>query len=153
IKEKPAINVAAKPGKGPKVEAPASDTKVAKSAEPKTDRPAADPKPTGDATYKGKSSAEWSVQLHDKDGGKRAEATVALRALGSNAKDAVPGLIRALKDKEPDVRSGAALALGKIGASEAVSEIASLLQDKMGNVKIDAARALALFKQDAAPAL
>jgi hypothetical protein len=153
IKEKPAINVAVKPGKGPKVEAPASDTKVAKPAEPRTEKPAEQAKPAGDATYKGKSAAEWSVQLRDKDGGKRAEATVALRALGPKAKDAVPDLIRALKDKEPDVRAGAALALGKIGDSEAVSEIAALLQDKMGNVKIDAARALALFKTDAAPAL
>jgi hypothetical protein len=153
IEEKPAINVAARPGKAPQAEAPASDAKVAKSAEPSTDKPAADGKPAGDAIYKGKSAAEWAAQLHDKDGGKRAKAAVALRAMGPRARDAAPDLIRALKDKEPEVRSGAALALGKIGASEAVSEIAALLQDKMGNVKIDAARALALFKEDAAPAL
>ena len=80
------------------------------------DTPAETGTPAGDAMYKGKSAAEWSAQLHDKDGGKRAEAAVGLRALGPKARDAVPDLIRALKDKEPDVRSSAALALGKIGA-------------------------------------
>jgi hypothetical protein len=153
IKEKPAINVAPRPDQGPKYESPVSNAKVAKSAETKTDKPAADRKTTSVATWKGKSVAEWAAQLQDNDSGKRAEAAVSLQALGPKALDAAPDLIRALKDKEPNVRSGAALALGKIGASEAVSDIAVLLQDKMGNVKIDAARALALFKEDAAPAL
>lgn len=153
IDGKPGINVAAKTGNKAKAETSEPGEKVSKPTGPKADKAGERSKPPGDATYKGKSAAEWAAQLHDKDVAKRSEATVALRALGPDAHDAAKDLIRALKDKEPDVRSGAALALAKIGAREAVTEIAALLEDKMGNVRIDAARALALFKEGAAPAL
>jgi hypothetical protein len=153
IKDKPGINVAAKSAKQAKSAAPKPDPKVGETGRSKDDHAADGGKPPGAASYKGKSPAEWAAQLKDKDAGKRNEATAALRALGPKAHDAAPELIRALKDKEPDVRSGAALALGKIGIKEAAPEIATLLRDRMGNVKIDAARALALLKADAAPAL
>jgi HEAT repeat protein len=56
---------------------------------------------------------------------------VALGKIGRDAKDAVPGLINALKDKEEDVRRDAAAALGRIGpdASAAVVSLVELFKD------------------------
>ncbi len=59
---------------------------------------------------------------------------------------AVPRLLSALGDKDPDVRAGAAVALGKIGDASAVGPIIPLLDDKDPAVRCRAAEALANFQ-------
>lgn len=69
-------------------------------------------------------------------------------------KDAVPRLIRALKDKDPLVRLRAAGALG-IGpvAKDAVPALIEALKDKDGNVRLLALSALGKIGPAAVPAL
>ena len=63
----------------------------------------------------------------------------ALGRIGSGTKDAVPNLIRALKDQDADVRSNTAWALGSIRleAKDAVPDlIQALLQDESKSVRV-----------------
>ena len=65
-------------------------------------------------------------------------------AVHDEARRALPVLIRALEDKDPQVRSGAAVALGELG-SEAASALPALkqaLSDKDSQVREAAAKAL-----------
>jgi HEAT repeat protein len=54
----------------------------------------------------------------------------------------VPGLIRALKDKDWNVRMAAAVALGNIGDAQAVKPLIARLKDKERLVRGSAAEAL-----------
>src|SRR5262249_32786941 len=63
----------------------------------------------------GKTPAQLAKDLQSKDSLERQKAAVALAELGPGAKDAVPGLIKALEDPEEDVRRRIPYALGKIG--------------------------------------
>lgn len=67
-------------------------------------------------------------------------------------RSAVEPLKGALKDEIPSVRAAAALALGKMGAKDAASDIQALLAaaDEDVAVRIAAARALGLLKHEAA---
>jgi HEAT repeat protein len=76
----------------------------------------------------------------------RRGAAVALGLIGPDAKDAIPALVRALRDKSPLVRSEAAVALGKIGpdADEVVEALATACRDKDYGVRINVVKALGL---------
>ncbi|MFW5766349.1 MAG: sister chromatid cohesion protein PDS5 [Coleofasciculus sp.] len=82
--------------------------------------------------------------LQDSDKDIRRSAAYALEMIGHDAKEAVPDLIVALKeDKEAQVRSWAADALGAIGAKEAVPQLrVALKEDKEVQVRRSAAWAL-----------
>jgi HEAT repeat protein len=71
-------------------------------------------------------------------------ACVALSEMGAHAKDAVPGLIKALEDERPQVRLQAEVALGEIGppAKAAVPALIPLLTDKFEAVRSTAVFAL-----------
>jgi HEAT repeat protein len=71
-------------------------------------------------------------------------ACIALAEMGANAKDAVPGLIKALSDEQPQTRLQAAIALAEIGpaARPAVLELTKLLGDKFEAVQKTAVFAL-----------
>src|SRR5438093_965390 len=71
--------------------------------------------PAEDPAYEGKSVQDWVKQLKDTQPKARAEAARALCMLGARAKDGVPALTEALKDKSADVRDWAAVTLSKIG--------------------------------------
>ena len=66
-----------------------------------------------------------------------------------------PGLIKSLKDKDPDVRSTAATALGKYApaAKEAVPPLTDALKDEDKHVRKAACYSLARFGRDARDAL
>jgi len=72
------------------------------------------------------------------------EAARALGDLGPAAKDAVPQLIQALKDKRANVRQFAATALGQIGpaAREAIPSLTDALKSKNEHVRAAAEKAL-----------
>jgi len=56
-----------------------------------------------EATYQGKPTSEWMKLLKDKDPEVRKLAIVAVRAIGPEAKEAIPHLLEAFKDPELDV--------------------------------------------------
>ncbi|MEM4359193.1 MAG: HEAT repeat domain-containing protein, partial [Candidatus Bilamarchaeaceae archaeon] len=64
---------------------------------------------------------------------------------------AVPALIDALKDKNEDVRYGAAIALGKIGDARAVPALIDSLNDKGWIVREGAAKVLGRIGFDKIP--
>jgi HEAT repeat protein len=85
-----------------------------------------------------------------------ARAARSLAAL--EAKEAVPGLTTALKDKDPGVRADAAEALWSIGppAKDAVPDLIAALKDRSPDVRYNAAGALGEIgaeARDAVPAL
>jgi HEAT repeat protein len=101
--------------------------------------------------------------LKDPDPGVRAAAAESLGRLTEYARDAVPALVEALKDRKADrfVRGYAAFAIGRIGgppAQEAVPTLAEALTDKDSpeELRRSAATALGALKEcgsAAAPAL
>ena len=78
-------------------------------------------------------------------------AALALHELGPVAKDAVPGLTKALANEKEEVRQEAAMALGAIGpdAKDAVPTLTKLIDDKMVNVQNAAILALGRIGPDA----
>jgi HEAT repeat protein len=95
--------------------------------------------------------------LKDTHAGTRAAAAEALRRLGKDAREAVPELQQALKDKsaEPLTRAQAALALGRVGAPDALAAVPVLkevLADPKApsDVRKAAAEALGELGKDAA---
>src|SRR5438270_1694657 len=63
----------------------------------------------------GKSVAELTAALKDKDAKTRATAAMELGRQGPKAAPAVPALVEALKDSDAKVRNRAAEALGAVG--------------------------------------
>jgi HEAT repeat protein len=92
--------------------------------------------------HKGKPASHWSEKLEDPDPQVRRQAARSLAAL--EAKEAVPGLTTALKDKDDGVRASAAEALWSIGpaAKEAIPALTAALKDKNVDVRLNAAGAL-----------
>lgn len=78
------------------------------------------------------------------------ETAIRLVKIGRPAVDA---LIVALKDKHPDVRSGAAYALGEIRDPRAVGSLIIALKDKDNNVRKEVADALAKIGRPAVESL
>jgi len=83
------------------------------------------------------------------------ERRAAVDGLGLlKSKDAVPDLLRALRDPNMVVRRAAMAALVRIGASESVPRISRLLKDESGGVRVLAAGVLGQFgDRRAVPAL
>jgi HEAT repeat protein len=93
-------------------------------------------------------------QLKDNDPSKRNKAGRALENLDSAAKDAIPVLIEALKDRQPEFNLAptVAKALGKIG-KPAVPALIEALEVKDGKVQAYAAMALKQIGMDAKAAV
>ena len=107
-----------------------------------------------DATYDGRTAAEWAAQLDSPTASERSAAAVALGRLGPQGAAAVPQLAELLGDDDEEVRANAAWALGHVGpaAAEAVAELADALLDDSAAVRGRAAVALGALGASAAPA-
>ena len=64
-----------------------------------------------DATYEGRPASYWKEHARDADERQRQKALEAMKGLGD-----IPELKLLLRDQNPDVRVGAAKALGQMGA-------------------------------------
>ncbi|MCA9101831.1 MAG: HEAT repeat domain-containing protein, partial [Planctomycetales bacterium] len=84
----------------------------------------------------------------------RVAAVRVLSLMGPEAKDAVPALVEALKDSDPDVGSEINFALGAIGpaAKEAVPTLSSMVNDENEGLRYSAVFALGEIGPDAKPA-
>ncbi|CAE8696836.1 unnamed protein product, partial [Polarella glacialis] len=87
------------------------------------------------------SDADWEVRLCALD---------ALAALGGRARPNAAKVASQFTDEKYVIRSKAARAYGKLGSSEHISALASLLEDSCPSVKADAATALAELGVDGA---
>jgi HEAT repeat protein len=96
------------------------------------------------APYQGKSVAQLRRMLHDADSKTQVQGAFGLSQLGSEAREALPDLLDALKSDDPLVRQNAALALGAIGpdAAEAVPGLTEALHDGQWAVRRQAAISL-----------
>jgi len=87
----------------------------------------------------------------------RVSAIYALGEIGPAARDAVPTLLDKLNDPEPIIRSGAALAVGKIAArptQEAIKKLKDSLKDEReAAVRVSVCLALVLLQPDDADAM
>lgn len=88
--------------------------------------------------------------LGHKNGWARHHARECLVAIG---RPAVPALMRALKNRNEDIRWEAAKALSQIGDSRAAVALAGALRDENSGVRWLAAEGLIIMGQDALPAL
>lgn len=114
-----------------------------------------DPRDSATQTHDEPSSKQSQLRLatliedlKDGDSQVRHKAATALRALGPDARDAVPALAAALKDPDRDARHEASCALGSIGPA-AVPALIIAIKDVDGNVRREAAWALKLIGPDA----
>jgi HEAT repeat protein len=88
--------------------------------------------------------------LRDKDAGVRGLAASALAALGPDAREALPGLLKATQDPSHDVRLSAAAALSHFGAEArpAVPAIKAMLNDPEPAVRCALTAELARIEPD-----
>jgi len=106
-----------------------------------------------ESMYHGKSESYWRPNVRAPDPKTREEAITALGAL--KAKDSIPDLIEALKDKNSVIRAKAAGALWGFGpdAMAAGPSLIPLLKDKDTGVRLNAAGALGEIGVDSKDAL
>jgi HEAT repeat protein len=101
--------------------------------------------------------AEWVKLLDDSDANKRGSAAVNIGSmaseLGPKIQPAVPELIRHLKDKDPEVRSQCAWALGVIGvhAKSSLPALNAALKDSDDRVRKAAQNAIDAIRNDENP--
>ena len=81
------------------------------------------------AEYQGYTAGEWAAILRAPDEESRHAAAVALAEMGAEARSALPELIDALEDADPEVRRLATRVLGNIGPD--AREVSQLLTDKL----------------------
>src|SRR5262249_40067556 len=84
----------------------------------------------------------------DKNEGVRRKAAYALGRIADKAGDVIPVLIKALKDKEPDVRQAAGDALAQFG-EKSVAPLTEALRDDAVEIRQHAARSLAPIGHEA----
>jgi hypothetical protein len=96
----------------------------------------------GKPAYEGKSVAELERMLDDPSPTVQAQGAFGLARHGAEARPAAPALRRALKSPDALVRQQAAVALGQVGAEEAVPALAEALRDPEWAVRRQAAVAL-----------
>ncbi len=107
----------------------------------------------GNSTQPTNGNLSQSIEtLADADASVRSYAADELGTLGESAAEAIPALIRALRDAYEPVRLNAAYALGAIGES-AVPQLIETLADENGPTRRMAAYALAAVGAPAVPAL
>jgi HEAT repeat protein len=97
----------------------------------------------------GKSVDHWVAALADSKFKVREEAVTKLGNVGTSDAAAIPALITALKDKNPEVRREAIFALAKSGraAQDAVEPLAEIEQhDKDPRVREQAAKGLKMLQ-------
>jgi hypothetical protein len=70
-----------------------------------------------EATYRGETTAAWTLKLQDADPATRLEALAALQAIGAPAREAVPDIVGLLDTGDPEVRVASVKALTAIGES------------------------------------
>jgi HEAT repeat protein len=105
--------------------------------------------------YENKSAAELEAMLRDDDPKVQAQGAYGLSLDRSQARQAVPELIKSLKSKDALVRQHAALALGRAGpdASSAVPALIAALEDSSWPVQRQAILALGAIGAKAHPAV
>ena len=105
--------------------------------------------------YEGKSVTQLTQMLQSEDSVKQVQGAFGLSQLGSQAKDAAPALVVALKNRHTSVREHAALALGNISpeAEVAVPALTEALRDSEMTVRRQAAIALGRLGPEARSAL
>jgi HEAT repeat protein len=109
----------------------------------------------------GKSMYDWmNVLKKETDPGVRVRAIHALQFYGIEAREAVPLILKALRDSDASVRANAVISLGLIGfdakdRAEGINALKYLLTKygEEGIVQFQAARALGRLRTDAAPAI
>ncbi len=89
-------------------------------------------------------SSQINLYIKQLESTNQQQRVSAMESLVNLGKPAVPALIQALKDKNPSVRSSAAIALGKMGvlATPAVPSLSNALQDENLEVRRNAAIAM-----------
>ena len=106
----------------------------------------------GKPPYEGKNVAELERMLDDPNPAVQVQGAFGLGRHGAEARPAAPALLRALKSPDALVRQQAAVALGQVGAEEAVPALAEALRDPEWAVRRQAAVALGAIGKDAKPA-
>jgi HEAT repeat protein len=110
----------------------------------------------------GKTLYDWmNVLKKETDPGNRVRAINALQYYGVEAREAIPLILKALRDSDASVRVNAVIAVGMIGLdakdlAEGVNDLKNILmnpQREEGIVKFQAARTLGKLGPDAAPAI
>jgi HEAT repeat protein len=91
--------------------------------------------------------------LESADGKARWEAAYELGELSYRGVNALPALLRVLRDDDVTVRRGVVIALGKIRAEENVPALIEAVQDADVTVRSEAIHSLALFKSRASQAI
>jgi HEAT repeat protein len=107
-------------------------------------------------TARGADVDELIMQLKGKDSDMRRAAAKSLGEIGTEAKPALPALMKALKDDDKFVRQFSAQSIGKLGpeAKDAVPTLKDvLLKDSAKEVADEAAAALARVRPDGVTAL
>jgi vesicle coat complex subunit len=91
-------------------------------------------------------SSQVNLYIQQLQSANQQQRISAIESLVGLGKPVVPALVRALKDKNPSVRSSAAIALGKMGvqATSAVPSLSHALQDE--NLEVRRSAAIAMGK-------
>lgn len=102
-----------------------------------------EPAETEEYLLEGRPLSEWLHDVKDPDESVRLSAYESLKAMGPEAKEAVPGHIKALRDEDSKVRWVAADCLGRMGlsAKDAADPLSRAFTDKDPRVQRAAIRA------------
>lgn len=80
-------------------------------------------------SHDGKPLSHWLKALNEGNAASRAKAAESLGKIGPAARDAVPDLVRAVRDADEELREQAVIALGEIGDHRASAALLPLLRD------------------------
>lgn len=119
------------------------------------DAAASDGVHTGEEIVMALRAALCEAARHDMDETVRALAGKAFTQFDTQSPMRVPALVEALRHEEPEIRFGAAQALGDLGATArpALATLMQALRDRHLGVRLQAARAVWLIDKQVQPAL